>query len=428
MANADKQELSAALDESSDKLLLFESLLAEKDGKLCELAEEINELRDSSSWLSNELESMISLNEKLASVALARAPDDHEAALYAASERKRAQIVDKLKEMRLRDQSRLKANEYLMRASADGRAALKSGRSHQIDRIERRSRTTLRADLANSGGSSGGSHSPSSDCYDDGDDDEEADSACSRELSDEERVVSSAQIYVMLRKFHADLQMRKEALQQQQQHQNANKSSAAAAAAAQNLYSNSSSTAAADDSGISADDAATTTTTASAAHEADEQQVDASQWRKLLAAIKQLIDELPCTTCYLMIAERQQYEQLQKVHARLVEEHRKQTDATLALNMQKTEQDTRLAALEHRCAQLQDDLNNCDKPKEEIVRMAWKARDEAVERKNTAEISLAKTRIENMQIASQLMEVVQQKGELSLKLAQFEVSLCAQVH
>lgn len=123
-----------------------------------------------------------------------------------------------------------------------------------------------------------------------------------------------------------------------------------------------------------------------------------------------------------MIAERADYEQLQKLHAKLCDEMRRKNDELLALTTANTEQEARLAALDERNAILSDDLSNCDKPKEEIVKLAWQARDQAVERKNAAEISLAKTRIENMQIASQLMEVVQQKGELSQKLAQFEVS------
>lgn len=124
-----------------------------------------------------------------------------------------------------------------------------------------------------------------------------------------------------------------------------------------------------------------------------------------------------------MIAERADYEQLQKLHAKVCDEMRRKNDELLALTAANTEQEARLTALDERNAILSDDLSNCDKPKEEIVKLAWQARDQAVERKNAAEISLAKTRIENMQIASQLMEVVQQKGELSQKLAQFEVSL-----
>lgn len=123
-----------------------------------------------------------------------------------------------------------------------------------------------------------------------------------------------------------------------------------------------------------------------------------------------------------MIAERADYEQLKRIHSKLSEEMRKKDDQLLELSVAKTEQETKLAALEERCTILSNDLSNCDKPKEEIVKLAWRARDEAVERKNAAEISLAKTRIENMQISSQLMEVVQQKGELSQRLAQFEVS------
>lgn len=123
-----------------------------------------------------------------------------------------------------------------------------------------------------------------------------------------------------------------------------------------------------------------------------------------------------------MIAERNKYEQLVKLHAKLSDEMRTKDEQLLALNICKTEQEAKLKQLDEKCKLLHDDLSNCDKPTEQIVQLAWKARDEAVERKNMAEISLAKTRIENMQISSQLMEVVQQKGELSQKLAQFEVS------
>lgn len=123
-----------------------------------------------------------------------------------------------------------------------------------------------------------------------------------------------------------------------------------------------------------------------------------------------------------MIAERADYEQLQRLHAKYCDEMRKKNEHILDISAQNTELNARLANLEEKCQLLSEDLENCDKPAEEIVRLAWRARDEAVARKNTAEISLAKTRIENMQISSQLMEVVQQKGELSQKLAQFEVS------
>lgn len=125
-----------------------------------------------------------------------------------------------------------------------------------------------------------------------------------------------------------------------------------------------------------------------------------------------------------MIGERAEFELLQKKHSKLVDELKLKSDELLKLVSDKTELETSERILNEKCLLLQNDLANCDsnQPKEEIVKLAWKARDEAVERKNVAEISLAKTRIENMQISSQLMEVVQQKGELSQKLAQFEVS------
>merc|ERR1712241_846836 len=47
-------------------------------------------------------------------------------------------------------------------------------------------------------------------------------------------------------------------------------------------------------------------------------------------------------------------------------------------------------------------------------------RDAAVKRKNNTEIELARTRIDVMQINSQLMEAIQQKVELSQQLDQWQ--------
>lgn len=125
MAQTDKQKLSAALDESGDKILLLENLLNEKDARLNELIDEVSELRDSSSWLFNELESMLSLNERLAQHSAAEGSDvaggvgnNHSATtttigeLEFASQRKRSQLVEQLKELRLKSRSRIKANEF----------------------------------------------------------------------------------------------------------------------------------------------------------------------------------------------------------------------------------------------------------------------------------------------------------------------------
>jgi len=61
--------------------------------------------------------------------------------------------------------------------------------------------------------------------------------------------------------------------------------------------------------------------------------------------------------------------------------------------------------------------------KEEIIRRAWEVRDQAVQRKNAAEIDLARTRIDVLQINSQLLEAIQQKIELSQQLDQWQVDM-----
>jgi len=56
------------------------------------------------------------------------------------------------------------------------------------------------------------------------------------------------------------------------------------------------------------------------------------------------------------------------------------------------------------------------------VKKAWELRDQAVQRKNKAEIEVARTRIDMMQVNSQLMEAIQQKVKLSTQLEQWQVS------
>ena len=57
---------------------------------------------------------------------------------------------------------------------------------------------------------------------------------------------------------------------------------------------------------------------------------------------------------------------------------------------------------------------------------AWDIRDNAVSRKNACEIELATTRIDVMQINSQLMETIQKKVELSQQLEQWQVKIIYQ--
>lgn len=156
-----------------------------------------------------------------------------------------------------------------------------------------------------------------------------------------------------------------------------------------------------------------------------EPSVDVRGWRQLVeAVIAQLDDKQPCDYCKLMIAERAEFEALKKRHAKLADELKSKADALLSCESSLIEARAKLDGCEQRVAQLKSDLENCDNfvNADELVKLAWKVRDEAVERKNTLQISLAKSRIEIMQTSSQLMEAVQQKAELSQRLAQFEVS------
>lgn len=67
------------------------------------------------------------------------------------------------------------------------------------------------------------------------------------------------------------------------------------------------------------------------------------------------------------------------------------------------------------------DVRDTHLAKDEIIRRAWEVRDQAVARKNAAEIELARTRIDVLQINSQLLEAIQQKVELSQQLDQWQV-------
>lgn len=79
------------------------------------------------------------------------------------------------------------------------------------------------------------------------------------------------------------------------------------------------------------------------------------------------------------------------------------------------------AALEER-DRARNDASHTSLAQDEIVLKAREVRDQAVSRKNKAEVELAKTRVELMQANSQLLEAIQQKVELSQQLEQWQVS------
>ncbi|CAG0890918.1 unnamed protein product [Cyprideis torosa] len=116
-------------------------------------------------------------------------------------------------------------------------------------------------------------------------------------------------------------------------------------------------------------------------------------------------------------------EQLERQFEKLSKERDAQQKENDSLQGQLTVTEARLAACEEQRDTYKQDLENTHLSKDVLVKKAWEVRDKAVQRKNTAEIELARTRVEVMQINSQLMEAVQQKVELKIKLDQWEADM-----
>ncbi|XP_076038913.1 bicaudal D-related protein homolog isoform X2 [Oratosquilla oratoria] len=85
--------------------------------------------------------------------------------------------------------------------------------------------------------------------------------------------------------------------------------------------------------------------------------------------------------------------------------------------------DAQLKAVQEERDNLKHDLSNTHLAKDELIKKAWDMRDNAVARKNACEIELARTRIDVMQVNSQLLEAIQQKVELSQQLEQWQVDM-----
>lgn len=384
LAQGDQAKLAGRLEEAADKAAILEELLDEKERRLGELALEIGELRDSSGWLSARLESMISLNELLTGGGAG-------AELRALSERERSQLAEQLRELRLKRTSRIKATDELLLRSQRPSQRRKGPRGAHFRR-----RPAAAAPDADDDGRDGPDDEEDGGQYSSGNqadgDEEAAGGALSSDLM--------SQVFAILSDLQAQLLERKERLAAP----SAGPASGQFGSLATNGRANANGTP--DDSGIG-----------TAPDEAGE---ELARWRRLVEGLRQLIEELPCSSCHLMIGERADYEQLKRLQARLCDELRLKEHELLRLAGENIEQRARLAGLEERAELLQADLAASGGPPEELVQLAWRARDQAVERKNGAEIQLARARIENMQVSGQLMEVVRQKGELSQKLAQFE--------
>lgn len=245
------------LEESGDKLLLLENLLNEKDSNLTDFLEEMSELRDSSAWLSSELESMISLNERLANDTMLDPSGDGNGLEMV--RKKRSQLLERLKDLRLKKQSRLKATEFIIMNRATNKSisstkqVVKTPTSGDIQK-RRRQVATKRAGRHQKDGSlfeelndsmSRTSPTGSSSAPDGEDEDVDAEL---NEMSEDLLI----EIYAQLKMFHNALRLRKESFNNQSNtnSNNNNNNITLMVGHQQHLYSPNST----EDSGISGDD------------------------------------------------------------------------------------------------------------------------------------------------------------------------------
>ncbi|OXA52806.1 bicaudal D-related protein homolog [Folsomia candida] len=114
---------------------------------------------------------------------------------------------------------------------------------------------------------------------------------------------------------------------------------------------------------------------------------------------------------------------MERVLAEKSDENKRLKDHATQLASQITIREAELAAAIEERDNARLDLSQTHLAKDEIVKKAWDLRDQAVQRKNKAEIAMARTRIEMMQVDSQLMEAIQQKIQLSQQLEQWQVDM-----
>ena len=130
----------------------------------------------------------------------------------------------------------------------------------------------------------------------------------------------------------------------------------------------------------------------------------------------------PCIACRSVAIERNELVKLRKDFKDKTETVKRLSEEINELTKKASIQEVQLNAIREERDNARQTLESQGLPKDEIVKRAFELRDQAVARKNTVEIELAKTRIEVMHINSQLMESVQQKVELSQQLEQWQVS------
>lgn len=119
----------------------------------------------------------------------------------------------------------------------------------------------------------------------------------------------------------------------------------------------------------------------------------------------------------------EQYEKMQRVLKQQEDASKKKDDEILDLKSKLSVTEARLSAAEEERDILKSDVENSNGAKDELIKRAWEVRDAAVKRKNNKEIELARTRIDLMQVNSQLLEAIQQKVELSQQLDQWQTDM-----
>lgn len=107
------------------------------------------------------------------------------------------------------------------------------------------------------------------------------------------------------------------------------------------------------------------------------------------------------------------------------EELKRRGEALLDTTSKLSVCDAELRGVKEERDRARGDIEGSELNKDEIVAQAITVRDQAVARKNRAEVELARTRIDVLQVNSQLMEAIQQKIELSQQLEQWQMDMQA---
>ncbi|XP_043598227.1 bicaudal D-related protein homolog [Bombus pyrosoma] len=120
---------------------------------------------------------------------------------------------------------------------------------------------------------------------------------------------------------------------------------------------------------------------------------------------------------------REELENVKDQHKQTQEELKRRGEALLDTTSKLSVSEAELRGVREERDRARDDMEHSQLTKDEILAQAYKVRDQAVARKNRAEVELAKTRIDVLQANSQLMEAIQQKIELSQQLEQWQMDV-----